>query len=209
MKKVLLPFIFGILLCFYSFTKIEKDKIRYFDENNVEISKSKFNRILSTSRLLEIPGDSINHKRLIVRKKRGKINNRALLELLLKQHTKQEIDSNKPIVVIYYPGKDACNSSGSATVESRQKWFALLEAGIKQIAQIKPIYIFKDNDGLEKYDGILSWYKDPEGLFERLFFQYHYPCSSFVVISKDGEFISYFGEFPKEYVWKATQLMNK
>ena len=64
MKKVLITFIIGILICSCSATKTGKDKTRYFDENNVEISKSKFNRIRSTNKLLDIPGDSINHKKL-------------------------------------------------------------------------------------------------------------------------------------------------
>ena len=146
---------------------------------------------------------------MTLREKRGKITNRALLESLLEKETNQELDSNKPIVIIYYPGKDRCNSSGSATKESRKIWFGQLEDGINQVAQTKPIYIYKDNDGLEKYDGVLTWHKDPDGTIERLFFKYHYPCSSFVVISKDGDYISYFGEFGKQYVWEATQLMNK
>ncbi len=46
-------------------------------------------------------------------------------------------------------------------------------------------------------------------MIERLFFKYHYPCSSFVVISKNGDYISYFGEFGMKPVWEATQQMNK
>lgn len=210
MKKYLLLFIIGILIYSCSSTKIESNnKTKYFDENNIEISKSKFNKIRSTNKLLDIPGDSVNHKKLIVREKRGKITNRALLESLIEKEINQELDSDKPIVIIYYPGKDSCNSSGSYTKESRKVWFKQLEDGINQVAQTKPIYIYKDNDGLEKDNGILTWYKDPEGTIERLFFEYHYPCSSFVVISKNGDYISYFGEFSKEYVWEATQIMNK
>ena len=206
MKKILLTLTFGILIYSCSSSKIGN---KYFDENNVEISKSKFDRIRSTNKLLDIPGDSTNHKKLTLREKRGKITNRALLESLLEKEINQELDSTKPIVIIYYPGKDRCNSSGSATKESRKNWYGQLEEGINQVAQTKPIYIYKDNDGLKKYDGVLTWHKDPEGTVERLFFEYHYPCSSFVVISKNGEYISYFGEFGKEYVWEATQLMNK
>ncbi len=183
--------------------------MRYFDENNIEISKSKFNRIRSTNKLLDIPGDSVNHKKLTLREKRGKISNRALLESLLEKEIKQELDSTKPLVIVYYPGKDPCNSSGSATKESTKIWFGQLEDGINQVAQTKPIYIYKNNDGLEKDDGVLTWHKDPDGTVEKLFFEHHYPCGSFVVISKDGNYISYFGEFGKEYVWKATQIMNK
>jgi len=209
MKKILLTLIFGILIYSCTSTKIGNHKTKYFDENNMEISRSKFNRIRSTSKLLNIPGDSVNHKKLTLREKSGKITNRAILESLLEKETNQELDSNKPIVIVYYPGKDPCNSSGTATKESRKIWFWQLENGINQVAKIKPIYIYKDNDGLEKYDGVLTWYKDPEGTIERQFFEYHYPCSSFVVISKDGNYISYFGEFGKETVWEATQLMNK
>lgn len=209
MKKIVLILLFGALISSCSSSKVGNDNTKYFDENNVEISKSKFKRIRSTNKLLDIPGDSANHKKLILREKSGEITNRVLLESLLEKETNQEIDSTKPIVIIYYPGKDPCNSSGSATKESRKVWFAQLEDGINQIAQTKPIYIYKNNDGLEKQDGGLIWHKDPEGTVERLFFEYHYPCSSFVVISKDGNYISYFGEFAKDYVWEATQRMNK
>ena len=209
MKKILLTFIIGILICSCSATKTGKDKTRYFDENNVEITKSKFNRIRSTNKLLDIPGDSINHRKLTLREKRGKINDRKSLELLLEKATNLELDSNKPIVIIYYPGKDRCNSSGTTDTEWIKSWYGQLEDGLNQVAEVKPLYIFKDNDGLEKYNGILNWKKDPEKTIERLFFEYHYPCSSFVVISKNGDYISYFGEFGKEYVWEATQIMNK
>ena len=209
MKKILLTFIIGILIYSCSATKTGNDKTRYFDENNVEITKSKFNRIRSTNKLLDIPGDSINHRKLTLREKRGKINDRKSLELLLEKATNLELDSNKPIVIIYYPGKDSCNSSGTTDTEWIKSWYGQLEDGLNQVAEVKPLYIFKDNDGLEKYSGILNWKKDPEKTIERLFFEYHYPCSSFVVISKNGDYTSYFGEFGKEYVWEATQIMNK
>lgn len=208
MKKILLTFIIEILIYSCSATKTG-GKTKYFDENNIEISKSKFNRIRSTNKLLDITGDSINHKKLILREKRGKINDRESLELLLEKATNRELDSDKPIVIIYYPGKDRCNSSGTTNKEWIISWYRQLEDGLNQVAEVKPLYIFKDNDGLEKYYGIISWEKDPEKTIERRFFEYDYPCSSFVVISKDGNYISYFGEFEKEYIWEATQLMNK
>lgn len=209
MRKILLTLIFGILIYSCSSSKIDNDRTKYFDENNLEISKSKFNRIRSTNKLLDIPGDSVNHKKLTLREKRGKINDKKSLELLLEKVMNLELDSNKPIVIIYHPGKDPCNSSGTTDKEWIKSWYGQLEEGLNQVAEVKPLYIYKDNDGLQKYNGILNWNKDPEGTIERIFFKYHYPCKSFVVISKDGEYISYFGEFGKEYVWEATQLMNK
>lgn len=207
MQKILLIIIFGFLIHSCTSSKRVKDGKRYFNENNVEISKSKFHKIRSTNKLLEVPGDSTNHRKLVVREERGKITNRPVLELLIENQINAKIDPKKPIVIIYYPGKDPCNSSGSATKKSLKNWHEQLAEGTQQLAKTKPIYIYKNNAGLEKYNGIITWHKDPKGIVERLFFEYHYPCSSFVVISKEGEYISYFGEFPKDYVWEATQIM--
>jgi len=209
MNRTLLILIFGILIQSCSSSKIENGKIRYFNENNSEITKSEFTHIHSTKKYLSITGDSLNHKKLILREKRGEVNNIQALRHLLEKATNSKYNNDKPIVIIYYPGKDACNSSGFNYEEMKMLWYRELELGLYQIAQIKPIYIYKNNEGLGENDEILTWYKDPENTFERLFFKQHYPCQSFVVLSRKGDFISYFGEFPKEYVWEATQIMNK
>ncbi|PJX25159.1 hypothetical protein CAP47_02355 [Psychroflexus sp. S27] len=111
MKKVFIIFLIGILFSSCSSS-------RFFDENNTEISKSKFKEQISTYKYLEIPGDSVNHKKLIKREVRGKINNREELQTLLENATHRKIDSNKPIVVIYYPRKDKCNTTGLNVDES-------------------------------------------------------------------------------------------
>jgi len=209
MKKSLFILFFGILISSCSSSKGRTQKKKYFNENNVKISKSKFRKIRATNRLLDIPGDSAHHRKLTLREKRGKITNRPLLEFLLESEINREIDSTKPIVIIFHPGKDACNSSGSASKERRKYWFDVLEDGVYQLAKTKPIYIYKEKEGLEKYHGILTWYKDPDQTIERLFFKHHYPCSSFVVISKDGDYISFFGEFGKKYLWGAIDYITK
>jgi hypothetical protein len=62
-----------------------------------------------------------------------------------------------------------------------------LEGRLDQMAAVQPIYVYKNKEGLEKYDGIIKWVKDPEGKVERQSFKQHYPCGSFVVISTKGE----------------------
>lgn len=183
-------------------------KTTYFDNNNVEISKSKFKQILSEHEFFEIPGDSTNQKKLISREERGDISNRGILEKKLQEQINHNINSSQPLVIIYYPGKDPCNSTGGSTNTNWiRRWYGELEDGLKQIGDIKPVYVYKSNEGLHNYNGIINWNKDPEGRVERLFFEHHYPCKSFVVISKDGDYISYFGEFAKEYVWEAAQII--
>jgi hypothetical protein len=214
MKKILQIFITSSIIFITSFSfsqnqKIDEKNIKYFDENYNLISKTEFeNRKLKNS-LLSIQGDSINHKILSARTYQGRLENKKILESLLSSTTNNKIDSSKTIVIIYYPGKDPCNLSGSATKSSRRAWNEELEKKLYKITQTKPIYIYKDKEGIEKYDGIMTWHKDPFGTIERLFFKYHYPCESFVVISKEGEFISYFGEYSKEYVWKVAEILTE
>ncbi|TXE19051.1 hypothetical protein ES692_04120 [Psychroserpens burtonensis] len=197
MNKILSIVVLMILSFSCSSTKFENSDFKYFDENNIQISKSKFNRIRSTNKLLDIPGDSSNHKKLTLRVKKEQLQDKSLLVTILENETNIKIDSTKPIVIIYYPGKDPCNSSGTVNQELRKFWFWELEKGLEQIAETKPIYIYKDHEGIEKSRGFLDWNKDPDNVIEKLFFKHHYPCSSFVVISKDGEYISRFGEFGK------------
>ena len=81
-KEILFISIIGIMMCSGSPYKTGITRLRYFDENNIEISKSKFNQIRSTNLLLDIQGDSAHHKRLILREEHEKITNRPFLETL-------------------------------------------------------------------------------------------------------------------------------
>jgi hypothetical protein len=132
--------------------------------------------------------------------------NRKYLDSLLSKSANRKIDSTKPLVILYYPGKDPCNSSGTATRRTKKSWYNKMEKGINKIKESNILYIYKNDNGL--IDGFKEWIKDPEQTIERLFFKRHYPCSSFVVISEKNEFISYFGEFSKEYVWKAVEIIT-
>jgi len=206
MKNFLL---FTLSVCLFSCTSSKTSNTRYFDQYNVEINRAKFNKSLSDNQFLDLPGDYENSRKLIPREKRGRINDRNQFEATLEANLGVELAAEKPIVVIYHPGKDDCNSSSNRSAAFIKTWYGELEDGLNQIADIDPLYIYKESSGLEKYDGIIEWNEDPEGIIERLFFKMHYPCKSFVVVSKQGDYISYFGEFSKEYVWEAAELMEE
>jgi hypothetical protein len=55
----------------------------------------------------------------------------------------------------------------------------------------------------------MDWIPDPEGIFEKNFFKYPYPCRSFVVIHPSGEYRSILGEFPDSQVMLALKILNK
>lgn len=212
MKKSFLTLIVTVFIANILFSqnqRIENHSIKYFDENYKPISKTEFENRKWKNRLLSVQGDSVNHKMLSIRENQGTLQKRKYLDSILTLSAKKKIDSTKPLVIIYYPGKDPCNSSGSATRRTIKSWFSKMEKGINKIKESNVIYVYKTEIGLYgKNDGFKNWIKDPDQTIERLFFKRHYPCSSFVVISENNEFISYFGEFSKEYVWKAVEIIT-
>lgn len=184
-------------------------EIRYFDETYQPISKNLFDQRIGDPNLLDVQGDSINHRILVQRKNNGVLENRSALDSVLSMATKQPIDPHKPLVIIYYPGKDPCNSSGMASRRFMERWYDIMEKRTNKKAASSFVYIYKDSTGLYgKNDGFRPWHKDQRRIVENMFFKRHYPCSSFVVISEKGDYISYFGEFPKEYVWEAVEALT-
>jgi len=201
---VLLFFSWFCFSCTSSHIKNE-DSITYYDENNKEISSKKFNRLLSEYKSFEIPGNTSSERKLINRKQQGKIDQREKLDNLLTNTHQISIDSEKPLIVVYHPGADECNQGGTATPTSTKKWYDEMEKEIQNIAEVKPVYLYKTKDGLQKRDLVVDWYKDPNHEFENLFFKHHYPCSSFVIIDKSGNYSSYFGEFSKNNMVKSLK----
>ena len=212
MKKVFRIFIITVFISGFTFSQNQKtnnDNIKYFDKNYNPISKTEYENRIWKNRLLSIQGDSINHRILSIRENRGTLQNRKYLDSLLTLSINRKIDSTKPLVIVYYPGKDACNSSGSATRKTVRSWYNKMEKEINKIRESNIVYIYKEtNDLFGKNDGFKEWIKDPEQTIEKLFFKHHYPCSSFVVISEKGSFISYFGEFSKEHICKAIEILT-
>lgn len=213
MKKTLLLFCLTFLISNLAFSQnqnIDNNSIKYFDENYKPISKIEFEKRNWTKDVISAQGDSTNHKILLYRKIKGRIDNKKILDSVLSSATNRKIDASKPIVIFYYPGKDICNSSGRATKKTFREWYNKMEKGVHKIKESTIIYVYKDIDGLyDKYDGDKDWIKDPARIVERHFFNRHYLCNSFVVISKKGEFISYFGESPMENIWKAVREINR
>ncbi|WP_321346690.1 hypothetical protein [uncultured Draconibacterium sp.] len=200
-------FISLVLLISLNSSIAQTNKFFYFDSGHNQITEEAFNAKLESHEFLEIPGKNENEKQLVARENHGIIVNTDKIYDLLQEHTDEEISRKKPLVILFYPGKDDNNSGGANDKLSLRIWRNKLWKGLDDIAGVKPIYIYKDKNGLKKYRKIITWYPDPESFFENNFFQHHYPGYSFVVISPEGEYISYFGEFPKEFVWEATKQL--
>lgn len=189
----------------------KSDEIFFYDENEKQVSQEVFEKLQNKRYSMVVKNDSLEKYRILPkdRTERGKIVN--LEEIILKIETRigTPIDRTKPIIIIYHPGQDPCNTSGSASHQSRRAWFKILEKKIFKISKTKPIYLYKKVDGLEKYNRIINWFKDPENIVEKTFFRFHYPCSSYVIISPDGTYISFFGEFSKEQLWSHLEALKQ
>lgn len=182
--------------------------LKYFNLDGSQLSKKEFKKIVKKRRLLQIPGDSLHHRKLVKRENHGMIKDYPKFIKLIETELDTKIDPEKPIVVIYYPGPNACNSSGSATKKTRNKWFSEMEAGI--IGKTNEIlYLYKTTKGMKGRYDLDKYKKDPQGIMEQLFFPYNYPCSSFVVIGKTGKYITFYGEFGKPLVWKFIDYVRK
>jgi hypothetical protein len=179
----------------------------YFDDTS-QITKNNFNSLKKTRTYFEIQGDSINHRKIIFREQKGKIDNRFEIVDLLKKNLDLKINVNEFVIIVYYPGKDACNSSGSSDENWIKNKFANLEQGVYALTNTKPIYLYQKNEGLEKYNNIITWKQDPNNIIEKTFFKHHYPCNSFVVIDENGNFFSYFGEFVPEQIHDAIKFLK-
>lgn len=199
-----------LVLCFLlPFLGFCQDDTKYFDEDNNPISKEAFFEKRNTNRYLDVPGDSAHHKKLLWRYDDGKINNLSGLQSVLSEVTGRKIEEDKPILILYYPGKDQCNSTGTWTRSSIKRHREQLEKKTMKLAGVTPYYFYRDSEGLDKYGGGLTWYADPEKLFQNLFFKHPYPCGSFVVISHDGYYLSYFGEYSHNLVLDALAAFMK
>ena len=207
MKNLTILLVVLLLLgCSTTKEKLNVSSVKYFDEYNAEINKSKFYRRRATNKVLDIQLDSFNYK-LIKREERGFVD-RNIIDSIISTKLNISIDSQKAIVIIYYPGKDECNSGGIKNEMWIKNWYNQLVDNVTMMIGDKPIFIFKDDVGLEAIDTIVTWHKDPDRFIENRFFKYHYPCKSFVVIANNGNYESYFGEFPLEYVFETINKTN-
>jgi hypothetical protein len=197
--------------CLLSAQNLTEDLNTYLDQNNKQITAEEFVRIMDSQDVLVVDNDSLKTYKIVTERiVKGKIGNFELIAEKLQSRTNIVIDRTKPIVVIYHPGKDRYNSSGSSSNSERRTWFNTLTRKVKRIAKVEPIYVYKTKEGTERYEGILTWHKDPEGIIERTFFDYHYPSSSYVLLSPNGNYIAAYGECPKELLWKhLEELVNQ
>lgn len=205
MKQSIIWFMFCLnILVFKSFGQ----EVIYRNEMGGLISREVFEEKITNGPYFGVPSAVPNEKALLHRMPFGKVEPLPFYQAL---GMEEALKARKSLVIIYYPGKDECNSTGSQAndVARFRKNHEYLFKGASKKAAESPVYIYKNPNGLEKYEGIINWIPDPEGIFEKKFFRYPFPCRSFVVIHPSGEYRSILGEFPDSQVMLALKILNK
>jgi hypothetical protein len=182
---------YSIFLVLISFQVISQT---YFNEFGKRTTKQDDEEKILNGPYFGIPGEEAGAMKLIHRMPTGLVDSQRIYQKL---GLEDEFRAGKPLIVIYYPGKDECNSTGLGnTPESLRKNVKSVARYAEKHKAVTPLYIYKNPHGLEKYQGIQQWGADPDGLFEKQFFPFHYPCGSFVVISPKGKYRGILGEYP-------------
>ncbi|CAD7804769.1 hypothetical protein CHRY9390_01271 [Chryseobacterium aquaeductus] len=187
-----------LILLFVSQFIILFSQKTYFDEDDKIISEKEFNARQIPFGKLKVCNDSLQECKIIpTRSEDGTIeSDRFIIDLGKLLNTK--LDTKKPTIITFHPGKDRCNSTGTATSESSYLWHKEKEELADKIKTSNFLYIYKDKTNVKTLKK-LQWFKDPKNMIENTFFQYHYPCSSYVIIY-NNKYRSYFGEFSKDKV---------
>jgi hypothetical protein len=197
-KAILLAFIVGL----FSDPTYSQS---YFNEFGKRIIKAEYEDKILNGPYFGVPGTSQGDMKLVHRMPVGVTDARIFYEKL---GLMEDFRAGKPLIVIYYPGKDECNSTGLSN--NPQGFLARKKAILKyaeknQAAQ--PKFIYGNPHGLEKYQGIIEWIPDPEGIFQQYFFQFPYPCGSFVVIHPKGNYRAILGEYPVSQIDVALKKL--
>lgn len=179
----------------------------YYDVDDKIINREAFDNILLDERFYSVKNDSLKASKLMYRNNRGEKGSLGDSENLFKQLNEKlhlKLDSNKPLIIYYYPGKDPCNSGGMYAVRKEYLYSAKrLSKKIRKITNVNELRLYKNEEGLTTKED-LNWKKDPNALIENLFFNYHYGCESFVIINKE-KYSAVFGEYGHEQATKALK----
>jgi hypothetical protein len=177
----------------------------YFNELGKRITYADYEQKILSGPYFGVPGEKPGDQKLVHRMPTGLTNARMFYEKL---GMLSDFQAGRPLVVIFYPGKDECNSAASTSDPKllRTNHEAVLKYA-KKFGTAPPVYLYQQAHGLEKYVGIHTWIPDPEGVFATHFFQFPYPCKSFVVISPKSNYRAILGEFPISQIAVALKKL--
>lgn len=197
-----LRIILAFAACFISFSGWSQV---YYNELGKRITQQDYEEKILNGPYFGVPGDQEGNMKLVHRMPVGLTDARLFYEKL---GLMEDFRAGKQLIVIFYPGKDECNSTGLANnAEGFRSKKNAIEKYAKKHETAAPQYLYGNPHGLEKYEGIIEWKADPDGVFQKNFFQFPYPCGSFVVIDPKGNYRAILGEYPVSQIDVALKKL--
>lgn len=188
-----------LILTTFLISQISFSQMQYYDVKGNNVSEKTYNRLNTKNNQLKVFNDSLKIAKIIpTRTVHGNIDTKTFVHNL-SEKLGIEINTDYPTIIEYYPGKDPCNTT-SANAEDLKNMQLYSEYSANKITPTNFINIYKSKEGIITINDLI-WYKDPNRIIEKTFFEYHYPCSSYVILH-DDKYISYFGEFSNKDLLK-------
>jgi len=191
-----------------STNKINYDGIKYCNELGEMISKAKYGKKIEKRTHFGIENNETKEYKLINRLQQGKTLIKDQLVEAFKTEYDLILDENKLIVLLYYPDNKEVLNYDLFRRNFMKKKYKDLEKKLKKIGSNEVLYIHNSKIKFEQNE-VVNWIPDPNGIVENTFFIYDQFGNSFVVISPNGEFISYYGEYANEEIWEACEQLTK
>lgn len=205
MKKIV--FILLVMTC----VNCSSVKETYSDgPYNIDEVLTEINDYLQMVKNLESikPSDSANAIALKKRKHEGKILEFNNFIKVFKELHDINYNDDHSIAIVYHHGQNQCAATGTRDRTIIRKKYGKLKKGLEILNQTKLYYLFDNDSGLSRYEGIIPWKKDSLGFIKDLLISEESPCGSFVVISQSGEYLVSNGEWSIANIWATANYLN-
>ncbi|OAQ39756.1 hypothetical protein A5893_09245 [Pedobacter psychrophilus] len=194
-------FIFLSLFAFHKSFSQEKIITRYFSIDSIEVSKEKFQSLFDANRSNIVPANLKNQNdtmlvKLVNRKVLGQISVIQVNQIIQYfGRLDTSIATKKTLLIKYFQGDDPCSTSGSATLQSMDEYFANFEKQILKKYDVEITQVKTKNASVEnRTNKPENWLTDKYSILYQ-FFPYHYSCGSFMILKPTGEYYIYYGEY--------------
>ncbi|MEH6537492.1 MAG: hypothetical protein V7719_13930 [Psychroserpens sp.] len=199
-----LLFTISLLLSFSCLSQTIEKPVYYLDVNGYSIPKDVF--IKKSSRNAHInesyfsitfENDTCYLRQLVKRKNYGRLNKSQRAKLFSNLNTNTKTPEEKFSIILYHPGRDTCNNGHfrSNGIKNNIYGKGYLRK-LKTYFDYKIFWVHKKDESI-KFNRVsyINWQQDKNQFIEKLFFEYHYLCNSFLIINNStGNYISIFGE---------------
>lgn len=199
-----------LTLFFWSSILSQTKKEKFYNESGLEVSKEKFRKSIDHKVNIDsyFTNDSVIVGQLHSRINYSKLTLQELksLQSYLFEISGRQVDSEKVIVINYFPGEDRIDEGKSQAYIYQDNYMKKL---IKE-GNILQYWIYSSAINLEHHHrDRLIWLHDKKRIVERVFFPAYFRFGSTAVIMPDGRYYTYFGEYGPDEVFAGLNQLKK